>query len=438
MVEKRSVGASSSTSTRTPGTRPSPRPTGSGPPVSSPPRFAGRNSTTSTSRTSRWTGLATATAASATSLPESTTPRGGSTAPGVDGEGRGAGDRRRPMAPDVPQDARRASSGATVEAAHGGLSRSGSRAMATAQAGGCRVSAEAPIAQAGIRLRQLSSDTTSFRSSRTLRPVRSHTAANISSSSLCHRARRNASRPVMFRSNALELLDDRSEKTQFLLEVADRAPSPPPPTPSPIPHRRSRNSSPPSSRRPVSSCWSGGAGCALTAAGQVLVDHARRVLDAVEQAEAAVALTGDEVAGTVKVGGYASVASNLVPPAFDLLMRKHPGIDLYFEHMAEDQCCASSEAGDHRHRGRAGVLAHAQASGTGPRPERLDVGPHLSGPPRHLDADPLGAEGWLRLPGCTGRRGATKRQESAGVPPSNSAAPPGSSPTSATRPTTAS
>ena len=42
---------------------------------------------------------------------------------------------------------------------------------------------------------------------------------------------------------------------------------------------------------------------ALTAAGQVLVDHARRVLDAVEQAEAAVALTGDEVAGTVQGRG---------------------------------------------------------------------------------------------------------------------------------------
>ncbi|HEX2403223.1 MAG TPA: LysR family transcriptional regulator, partial [Acidimicrobiia bacterium] len=54
-----------------------------------------------------------------------------------------------------------------------------------------------------------------------------------------------------------------------------------------------------------------GRGVALTAAGEVLVDHARRVLDAVEQAEAAVALTGNEVSGTVRVGGYASVASNL-------------------------------------------------------------------------------------------------------------------------------
>ena len=43
-------------------------------------------------------------------------------APGVDGPGRGGRDRRCPMAPDVPQDARRASAGATVEAAHGGLS----------------------------------------------------------------------------------------------------------------------------------------------------------------------------------------------------------------------------------------------------------------------------------------------------------------------------
>ena len=125
VVERGAPRACSSTSTRTPATRRSRRPTGSAPPGLSPPRSAGRNSTTSTSRTSRSIGSATATAAWATSL------LGSTKAPGrIDlllewmARDEETGDRRCTMAPDVPQDARRASSGATIEAAHGGLNPS--------------------------------------------------------------------------------------------------------------------------------------------------------------------------------------------------------------------------------------------------------------------------------------------------------------------------
>jgi DNA-binding transcriptional LysR family regulator len=142
-----------------------------------------------------------------------------------------------------------------------------------------------------------------------------------------------------------------------------------------------------------------GRGVALTAAGQVLVDHARRVLDAVEQAEAAVALTGNEMAGGVKVGGYASVASNLIPPAFDLLMQNHPGIELYFEHLAEDQLLRELRLGT------IDVAVEQEYSHIPKSPEAgLDRNDLMSDGiylalPRNLDADPLGPAGLAPLAG---------------------------------------
>lgn len=62
----------------------------------------------------------------------------------------------------------------------------------------------------------------------------------------------------------------------------------------------------------------------LTPQALLLVDGAERALDALERAEAAVARSGDEVVGTVRVAVFQSVAHAILPGALSLLHRDHP------------------------------------------------------------------------------------------------------------------
>lgn len=69
-----------------------------------------------------------------------------------------------------------------------------------------------------------------------------------------------------------------------------------------------------------------GRGIRLTAAGSMLAEHAAEIIGRVDSARAEVsALVGLE-AGRVRLAGYGSVMSSLVPQAVSLLGERHPGL----------------------------------------------------------------------------------------------------------------
>lgn len=81
-----------------------------------------------------------------------------------------------------------------------------------------------------------------------------------------------------------------------------------------------------------------GRGVVLTPAGQVLAEHAERILGAVEQAVTGLAVAHQRVAGTVRVAAFPSAAGALVAPAAARAMAAHPGLDVRVIE-AEDQQC---------------------------------------------------------------------------------------------------
>ena len=67
----------------------------------------------------------------------------------------------------------------------------------------------------------------------------------------------------------------------------------------------------------------------LTAAGQVLVEHAEIVLGALEQAAAAMATSGDELSGPLRIGAFPSAVRTLLPGALVHLGQRHPRLELH-------------------------------------------------------------------------------------------------------------
>jgi DNA-binding transcriptional LysR family regulator len=67
-----------------------------------------------------------------------------------------------------------------------------------------------------------------------------------------------------------------------------------------------------------------GRGLRLTEAGRVLVDHAGRVLAAVEEAEAALAAHHETVSGRLAIGSFPTACRGLVPHALRQLAADHP------------------------------------------------------------------------------------------------------------------
>lgn len=65
-----------------------------------------------------------------------------------------------------------------------------------------------------------------------------------------------------------------------------------------------------------------------TAAGDVLVRHASRVLDGVTAATQELAGLRDQLAGRLVVGGYPTVMADLVPRALARLLSAHPGVQV--------------------------------------------------------------------------------------------------------------
>lgn len=66
----------------------------------------------------------------------------------------------------------------------------------------------------------------------------------------------------------------------------------------------------------------------LTEAAQALVERTDPILDALEQAEAALVSAGEEVTGRVTLALFQSAALTLLPPALTLLRTRHPGLRL--------------------------------------------------------------------------------------------------------------
>ncbi|GAB2751007.1 LysR family transcriptional regulator [Salinifilum aidingensis] len=69
----------------------------------------------------------------------------------------------------------------------------------------------------------------------------------------------------------------------------------------------------------------------LTEAAQVLVSHTERVLAELEAARASVAALSGSVAGSVRLGAFATAASALVPPALTSCHRDHPDLRVVLE-----------------------------------------------------------------------------------------------------------
>jgi len=69
-------------------------------------------------------------------------------------------------------------------------------------------------------------------------------------------------------------------------------------------------------------------GMVPTAAGEVMVERARRALQELERGRAEVRLGADEVAGSVTVGLLESVTDVLLEPLFTTVTTRYPGIDL--------------------------------------------------------------------------------------------------------------
>jgi DNA-binding transcriptional LysR family regulator len=66
----------------------------------------------------------------------------------------------------------------------------------------------------------------------------------------------------------------------------------------------------------------------LTAAGQVLVQHAEVVLGALEQAAAAVATAGTGPSGPLRIGAFPTAVRTLLPGALVQLGSRHPNLEL--------------------------------------------------------------------------------------------------------------
>src|SRR5919199_5950013 len=71
-----------------------------------------------------------------------------------------------------------------------------------------------------------------------------------------------------------------------------------------------------------------GRGIRLTPAGQLLADRASEILGRVDAAAAELSAHVGLSAGRVRLAGFTSVLSTLVPAAAELLHREHPGLEL--------------------------------------------------------------------------------------------------------------
>lgn len=84
----------------------------------------------------------------------------------------------------------------------------------------------------------------------------------------------------------------------------------------------------------------------LTPQGAILVEHAARILDLVEQAEAEISMSLDRPRGTVRLGGFQSAAMGLIPRAVAALRERHPDLTVEFHQGEPEKTMPALHAGD--------------------------------------------------------------------------------------------
>ncbi|MFT2215490.1 LysR family transcriptional regulator [Rhizobium giardinii] len=84
-----------------------------------------------------------------------------------------------------------------------------------------------------------------------------------------------------------------------------------------------------------------GRGVSLTAAGQVLVEHAERVFAELEIAKADIQKLENLVAGDIRVAAFPSVATALMPSTMRHLNREHPQLNIGFDEMEPEESLAA-------------------------------------------------------------------------------------------------
>ena len=141
----------------------------------------------------------------------------------------------------------------------------------------------------------------------------------------------------------------------------------------------------------------------LTEAALALVERTDPILDALEQAEAALVSTGEEITGRVTLAMFQSAALTLLPPALTLLRTRHPGLRLEVVQYEPETALHEAWARDFDV-----VVAEQYPGHSAPHWPGLDRRPLLRDElqlavPSSLDADRLGGErlrdGRQELPG---------------------------------------
>ena len=84
----------------------------------------------------------------------------------------------------------------------------------------------------------------------------------------------------------------------------------------------------------------------LTAAGELLVGHARRILADLDSAEQDVAAAGSAGGGRLRVGAFASAAGRFVAPALGTLRARFPGMRLSFAEMEPENAVPAVRDGE--------------------------------------------------------------------------------------------
>jgi DNA-binding transcriptional LysR family regulator len=82
----------------------------------------------------------------------------------------------------------------------------------------------------------------------------------------------------------------------------------------------------------------------LTDAGQVLADHAVRILEAERSARLALASLGGQITAQVRVGVFGTAAAALLPPAIAMVQREHPQVTVRSIEVDVDQATSAVAA----------------------------------------------------------------------------------------------
>jgi DNA-binding transcriptional LysR family regulator len=79
----------------------------------------------------------------------------------------------------------------------------------------------------------------------------------------------------------------------------------------------------------------------LTAAGEILVHHAERILQQIDRAESALAATRSEIVGDVKVATFQTAAIAVIPDVLRIMGERHPALSVYLAEIQPDAGAAA-------------------------------------------------------------------------------------------------